>query len=178
MDQVARRARLSRALLYVYFKDKVDLMYGICERALETMRQRFAEAAARDRLGLDQILGIGRAYIAFSQEFPVYFDVLARCELREVSTADAVPSEAACQAEGGAIQALMVSVLETGVRDGSIRADLGDPRVVANALWGMTHGVVQLASTKAKILAHHGVDGRAVIEQTMVMATRALAANP
>ena len=178
MDQVARRARLSRALLYVYFKDKVDLMFGICERALETMRQRFAEAVARERLGLDQIVGIGRAYIAFSQEFPMYFDVLARCELREVTTVDAVPSEAACQAEGGAVQALMVSVLETGVRDGSIRADLGDPRVVANALWGMTHGVVQLASTKAKLLAHHGVDGRAVIEQTLAMATRALAANP
>lgn len=178
MDQVARRARLSRALLYVYFKDKVDLMFGICERALATLRQRFTEAVTRQRLGLDQILGIGRAYIAFSQEFPVYFEVLSRCELREVSTEDAVPSEAACQAEGGEVQALMVSVLATGIRDGSIRADLGDPRVVANALWGMTHGVVQLASTKAKILAHHGVDGRTVIEQTMTMLARALAAHP
>jgi len=41
----------------------------------------------------------------------------------------------------------------------------------------MTHGVVQLASTKAKILALHGVDGRAVIEQMMVMARRALVAQ-
>src|SRR6516164_2745210 len=113
MDQVARRARLSRALLYVYFKDKVDLMFGICERALVTLRQRFVDAVSRHRLGLDQILGIGRAYIAFSQEFPVYFDVLSRCELREVSTEDGVPSEAACQVEGGEVQALMVSVLAT-----------------------------------------------------------------
>jgi AcrR family transcriptional regulator len=177
MDQVGRRARLSRALLYVYFKDKVDLMYGICERALLTLRQRFTEAAGRQRLGLDQILGVGRAYIAFSQEFPVYFDILARCELREISAEDATPSEVACQAEGGALQVLMVGVLETGMRDGSIRPDLGDPRVVANALWGMTHGVVQLASTKAKMLALHGVDGRAVIEQMMVMARRALVAQ-
>ena len=34
MDQVARKARLSRALLYVYFKDKQDLLFGLCERAL------------------------------------------------------------------------------------------------------------------------------------------------
>ena len=27
MDQVARKARLSRALLYVYFNDKSDLMF-------------------------------------------------------------------------------------------------------------------------------------------------------
>jgi len=177
MDQVARRARLARALLYVYFTDKVDLMYGICERGLATLRQRFAEVEARHRLGLDQIVGIGRAYIAFSQEFPVYFDILARCELREVNTTEATPNEAACQAAGGALQALMVAVLETGVRDGSIRADLGDPRVVANALWGMTHGALQLAATKAKVLAYAGVDGRAVIEQTILMAARGLAAR-
>jgi AcrR family transcriptional regulator len=177
MDQVARRARLSRALLYVYFKDKVDLMYGICERGLATLTQRAAEAVARHRLGLDQIVSVGRAYIAFSQEFPVYFDIMARCELREVNTADAAPNEVACQAAGGAMQARMVAVLETGVRDGSIRPDLGDPKVVAHAVWGMTHGALQLASTKAKVLARHGVDGRAVIEQTMLMATRALAAQ-
>ena len=35
MDQVARRARLSRALLYVYFKDKTDLMYALCERSMQ-----------------------------------------------------------------------------------------------------------------------------------------------
>src|SRR5215469_12043530 len=63
MDQVARRARLSRALLYVYFKDKVDLMYGICERGLATLTQRAAAAVGRHRLGLDQIVAIGRAYI-------------------------------------------------------------------------------------------------------------------
>ncbi len=45
MDQVARKARLSRALLYVYFKDKTDLLFGLCERALATLTQRFTEAA-------------------------------------------------------------------------------------------------------------------------------------
>ena len=34
MDQVARRARISRALLYVYFHDKSDLHFALCERAL------------------------------------------------------------------------------------------------------------------------------------------------
>src|SRR5690242_10505586 len=81
MDQVARKARLSRALLYVYFKDKQDLLFGICERALATLTQRFAAAVARHKHGIDQLTGIGRAYVAFCQEFPVYFEVLARCEL-------------------------------------------------------------------------------------------------
>ena len=32
MDQVARSARLSRALLYLYFGDKEELLFGISER--------------------------------------------------------------------------------------------------------------------------------------------------
>jgi len=178
MDQVARRARLSRALVYVYFKDKVDLMYGICERGLVMLRQRFDEAVARNKTGLDQITAIGRAYIAFSQEFPVYFDIVARCELREVNTADASANESACQLAGDGVHGLMVAVLEAGVRDGSIRADIGNPMLAATALWGFTHGVIQLAVTKAKLLAHHGVDGRELLDQAMAMAIRAVAAKP
>ena len=33
MDQVAKKARLSRALLYVYFGDKSDLLTAVCTRA-------------------------------------------------------------------------------------------------------------------------------------------------
>src|SRR3982074_1587367 len=73
MDQVARKARLSRALVYVYFKDKTDLMFGIGERALATLKQCFADAVARHARGLDQLAAIGHAYIAFSREHAVYF---------------------------------------------------------------------------------------------------------
>ena len=66
MDQVARKARLSRALLYVYFQDKVDLMYGICERSLITLGQRMEEAASRHKLGLDKMVAMGRAYVISS----------------------------------------------------------------------------------------------------------------
>jgi AcrR family transcriptional regulator len=176
MDQVARRARLSRALLYVYFRDKLDLMYGICERALALLGQRFEEAAARAQLGLEQMVGIGRAYMAFSREFPVYFDIMARCELREVTLSDAPPNEAACLATSDKVHALIVEVLGRGVRDGSVRPDIGDPMVVGTVLWGFVHGVIQVASTKANVLAHHGVDTRAVLDEAMAMATRSVAA--
>jgi len=38
MDDVARRARLSRALIYVYFQDRTDLMFGLAERAMQYMQ--------------------------------------------------------------------------------------------------------------------------------------------
>jgi AcrR family transcriptional regulator len=177
VDQVARKARLSRALVYVYFKDKNDLLFGLGERALQTLRQRFEEAVVRNRRGLDQILAMGRAYLAFSHEFPVYFEVMARCELLGEDTAQVDPNQEACRMGGDAVRAIMVNALETGVKDGSIRKDVGDLKAVAIVLWGFMHGVLQLAATKPNILAHDGVQTGTLLEQALVMATRSIAAE-
>jgi TetR/AcrR family transcriptional regulator len=178
MDQVARRARLSRALLYVYFKDKIDLMYGVCERGLAKLRECFDAAAASDKPGLEQIAAVSRAYIDFSQEHPVYFDIITRCELREVNTVDPSANEAACQSAGDTLNTQLVALLDTGVRDGSIRADLGNRVAAAMSLWAFTHGAIQLAFTRAKLLAYYGVDGREVLNNAMAMTMRSLAAKP
>ena len=47
MDQVARRARLSRALVYVYFNDKADLHLALVERALEILQAALRGRAIR-----------------------------------------------------------------------------------------------------------------------------------
>jgi AcrR family transcriptional regulator len=48
MKHVALRARLSRALLYMYFNDKAELLSGIRERGFATLARRFAEAVLRN----------------------------------------------------------------------------------------------------------------------------------
>src|SRR5262245_15225191 len=127
MDDVARRARLSRALLYVYFQDRSDLMFGLCERAMSMLHARFVEAAERNHTGLEQVSAMGRAYVAFSQEFPVLFDALARCELKSADPSQGSPSEQACAAGGDRLQAQLVAALATGIKDGSIRDDIQSP---------------------------------------------------
>ncbi len=178
MDEVARKARLSRALVYVYFKDKNDLLFGIGERSLTLLHRMFEAAVAAHETGLDQIAAVGRAYLEFSKKFPVYFAVLVRCEL---SSPDAVASgtnEWSCMVVGDAVQDMMVAVIEKGMRDGSIDAKAGDARVIAVVLWGFLHGVIQLATSKANLLAHRGLDLALLMGQAMAQATRSIAANP
>jgi AcrR family transcriptional regulator len=177
MDQVARRARLSRALLYVYFKDKADLMYGICERGMVLLRGRFDEAVSQHPRGLDQVIALGRAYIAFSETYPVYFDIMARCQLREGTSENVPANELAVQAAGDGMTELIVQVIHAGLRDGSIRTDLGNPMVAAMALWGFLNGALQVVTTKAKILDRTGVDARRMLEQSVQLAAHAIAAR-
>src|ERR1700722_4932227 len=68
VDQVARSARLSRALVYVYFRDKEELLFAIGERAMRLLRNRFVEASAAHASGMDQVEAIGQAYMAYARE--------------------------------------------------------------------------------------------------------------
>jgi AcrR family transcriptional regulator len=176
MDDVARRARLSRALLYVYFQDRSDLMFGLAERAMTMLLARFVDATDRNRTGLDQVSAMGRAYVAFSQEFPVLFDALARCELQTHEPTEGSPSEQACAAGGDRLQAKLVASIETGIRDGSVRGDIGSPMLMSVTLWGFMHGIIQLTTTKAHALTHHGVTAKALIDHAISMIERDLKA--
>ncbi len=177
MDEVARKARLSRALLYVYFQDKSDLLFGLCDRALATLHQRFAAAASRHRRGLQQIEACGRAYVAFAQEFPVYFEALARFEAHApdaIAGGGAASNERACVLRGDKVHALMVQCIERGIADGSIRADVGSPILISITLWGFLHGIIQIAATKGQVLAKHAIATQQLVDQALRLCARAL----
>jgi AcrR family transcriptional regulator len=156
VEQVARSARLSRALVYVYFRDKEDLLFAIGERAMRVLRERFAAAIASRGQGMDQIEAIGRAYIGYASEFPHYFDFCSRFHAHAMAT-DPGSNEGACRIAGDQVIGTVVQAIDTGIRDGTIRSDVGDPRMFAMTLWAFTHGIIQVTTVKGGDLARHGM---------------------
>jgi AcrR family transcriptional regulator len=178
MDAVARRARLSRALVYVYFKDKTDLHFAIAVRALEQLHRSFLEAVQGATTGAEKVLAIGHAYITYAQTFPHYFDACARLELHTPSDAEPTPQEMLCLEAGKLPHEVVVEALRVGQADGSIRADLGDLAVTARVLWGFSHGLIQIAMTKGELLARNGIAVPQLTQQAMDLMTHALRGNP
>jgi TetR/AcrR family transcriptional regulator len=174
MDAVARKARLSRALVYVYFKDKRDLHFALVERALEELRVRFEAAAAGRSRGLDQCEAIGRAYLAFSRELPHYFDACARFQAHQTESGGLEPNELACAQAGHRVHEVIVATLTCGMADGSVRADLGDPYVTSLALWAFTHGMILIAASKGAQIEHEGIRVESMIEHAMGLALRSI----
>lgn len=156
VDQVARSARLSRALVYVYFRDKEELLFAIGERAMRVMRDRFVKAAASQVLGLDKVEAIGRSYMSYAYEFPHYFDFCSRFQAHSAAV-ESGPHEDACHVAGDEVKATVVQAIEAGIRDGSIRPDVGEPKLLATTLWAFTHGIIQLATAKGADLARSGI---------------------
>jgi AcrR family transcriptional regulator len=174
MDHVARRARLSRALLYVYFKDKADLHFALVERALDALRVRFEAAREGRPSGLAEVEAIGRAYFAFARQTPHQFDACARFQAHASSDGNLPPNEAACMVVGHRVHEVIVAALNRGIADGSVRADIGDPYVTALTLWAFTHGLIQIASTKAGALQHEGIAVEVFVEHAFGLALRSL----
>ncbi|HEY0941271.1 MAG TPA: TetR/AcrR family transcriptional regulator [Steroidobacter sp.] len=177
MDSVAKKARLSRALVYVYFKDKRELLLAITERAFMVLRARFEEARSRARTGLDQIEAMGRAYMAFGVEFNHYFDACARLEQRASETPEKGSIEEAVFQMGVRVHEVVVASLKAGQADGSVRADLGDLEVTSRVLWGFTHGLMQIAITKAGPLAQAGISVTQLTQQAIALIRYTLAGS-
>jgi TetR/AcrR family transcriptional regulator len=174
MDRVGERARVSRALLYVYFKDKGDLCLGLCDRGIEKLNERFSQVASLPRTGIEQIGDMGRAYVSFAQEFPVHFEAMCRYESSGRQSPDRERNVLACANGSERIYQLMIGAIERGQQDGSIATDTGPPRLIAVTLWGFMHGVVQLAKFKELTLTAHGVTSRMVTEMAFSLARRGL----
>jgi AcrR family transcriptional regulator len=175
MEGVAKSARLSRALIYVYFQDKNDLLLAITCGALAELRERFIAAAAAHARGIDKVQAIGRAYVLFQQEKPYRFDACSRFHAHQAA---GQPSDDACAAAGDQVIGVIVEALLQGQADGSIRKDLGNPAQVCVMLWAFTHGLIQIGTNKAQEIARLGIEVSQLMEGSFDMLTYMLAAQP
>lgn len=145
MDEIAKTAQLSRALLYVYFKDKAAIMRAITLRASEALLERFMAAVDAADFGLDQICNIGHAYYQFSVEKAEYFDVLTQAAGFGHPTDHDETTDALMKCNTLKMQ-LMIDALRQGVADGSLSSErVSDPLKTAYYLRGTLHGAIMQA---------------------------------
>jgi len=151
MDMVAEEAELSKGTLYLYFKSKEDLYLAINARGMKILEQMFRDAAREVTTGLEKIENIGKAYFKFSQEFHNYFQAMIHYEAKKPDTDMELPCWDSCETQGMRTLEVVARAVETGIEDGSIRADV-DPMQVAMALWGHTTGLIQVLALKVNQL--------------------------
>ncbi|MCE2746110.1 MAG: TetR/AcrR family transcriptional regulator [Burkholderiales bacterium] len=176
MDQVARKARVSRALVYVYFKDKAALHLAICLRGLRTLRDMFETARKKHTTGESQIRAIGHAYMQFSEQFPTHFAAMSRFEASSphMALGDPCGSTLEMIQAGQKVHEEMVLALATGMADKTLRSDLENLMQISITLWGFTHGTIQLAQTKSVFMASMGISKESFMNQAVELVMQSL----
>jgi AcrR family transcriptional regulator len=149
VDAIAERADVAVATLYAHFDGKAGVMHALAERAVERNAVVLDEALAIPGTAPERLASLARAYLAFHLANPSALRVLAAGDL---------PGRDQIDAQLDALVRRVAGVVEQGIADGEVRADV-DPLRVARFVWGAWNGAVALQA--------RGAISRAELQRTL-----------
>jgi AcrR family transcriptional regulator len=140
LRQVAEQVGYSATTIYLYFRDKDELLFEVALEGFDRFGRALREAHGKAAAPFERLRAIGRAYVAFGLGHPLHYRLMfmQRGEfLQELHPAEQKPL-----IESDGFRVLFDAVGEA-LEAGVIRP--GDPLAVATLLWAGVHGVVSLA---------------------------------
>jgi AcrR family transcriptional regulator len=145
MRAIAERVEYSPATIYLYFRDKDELIRAVVHagfvRMGEYMREEIRRSMEQSR-AVEAYRAMGRAYARFALENTAYFRVMF--ELPSVPSMECMPCESldAVASRDEESFNFAIRTLERAMDEGSV--ELADPRRGATVGWGLVHGLTSL----------------------------------
>jgi AcrR family transcriptional regulator len=138
LRKVAERIGYSPTTIYLYFRDKDDLLFTVVDEGFERFGQQLAAAAASTEDPWERLIALGRAYIAFGLQNPVYYQLMFM-QRTDFLTQRQVGESQPRIASFRALQQTVQQAIDAGV----LRP--GDVESYSDVFWALVHGMVSLA---------------------------------
>lgn len=157
MDDVAKQAKMSKGLIYFYFKNKEDLYMAVTKKAFEQLNVVFKDTIkSKDKKGLDLIFDLINNFLEFASEHRMYHEAVTNfmglvalyndeklrnqidpliLESKNFENLLEIHHEPA---------KLGAQIISQGVEDKSMRPDL-NPEVTFYTLWSLMIGFERLS---------------------------------
>ena len=153
MDEVARRARVAKGTLYLYFAGRDALCAAVAERKMATLLDALRGTAGEAATGLEAVQSVTRVWLQHLDARPQVARVIVQWWQRK----DVDTSSDAFRAYGERARAMLqlfVDLLERGQADGSVRPS-ADARYEALVVWSSVFGSLLLTvnpdTTRARL---------------------------
>lgn len=143
MDDIAAEADLSKGTLYLYFKNKDDLLLALASRTVEVVADALERIAGSSQAGTEAIRAMLRCQAGHILERPRMFRMMIGQISGEQVIDASVPSFERHRALVARITAAFTDVIERGQRDGSLRADI-EAMQTSVQIWGGLVGTMLL----------------------------------
>ncbi len=136
--KIAERVQYSPTTLYLYFKDKNEILFYCCESGFKKMLEH------NITLGLisdpiERLHQMGVNYLNFGLEYPEYYDLMF---IQEAPMSALIDMGAGWSSGDQALEALKMIVQDAMDKGLLVPAKV---ETVAMAVWSMVHGLVSLA---------------------------------
>lgn len=159
--QVAERIGYSATTIYLYFKDKDDLLFTVADEGFTRFGAQLHATAGDVEDPLERLLAIGRAYVAFGLSNPSYY------QLMFIERADFLFGYRVGERKPrlGTLDLVEQAVREA-IAAGRVRP--GPSAAYADALWAAVHGVVALSIALPYVDRQRAEQAAEIVLQTMI----------
>ncbi|MFX0014728.1 MAG: TetR/AcrR family transcriptional regulator [Promethearchaeota archaeon] len=177
MDDIARDVELSKATLYLYFKNKQSLYFTIVIRGMVLLRDTFKKAVESETAGLKKVLAITHSFQEYIQFFSNYYrlnrsvraerfiNMLKNNEIEEAETYVGLTVE---------LLELVKNAVISGVKDGTIRKEL-DPLQTTMFLGVVIEAAAQVPPEYQLLLQQFGLTKEEYIQHSINVLLRGIA---
>jgi len=159
MDDVAEKAELSKGTLYLYFRNKEDILYALAEKGVSLLSVQLRNSFSDNHSGIDQLSLIADEFIEFSKKQSNFFHLILRFENKTIKFKHEIRDNLLIEP---ALEVLY-EVLKKGQKDNTIREDI-EVRDLVAIIWSQMLGVLQTLTTKKKILFQYKSDPNKLIK--------------
>jgi AcrR family transcriptional regulator len=140
LRKVAERIGYSPTTIYLYFRDKDDLLFTVVDEGFEQFGQQLTAAAASTDDPWERLISLGRAYVKFGLQNPVYYQLMFM-QRTDFLTRRQAGKDQPRIASFRVLQQTVQQAIDAGV----LRP--GDAESYSDVLWALVHGMVSLAIT-------------------------------
>jgi AcrR family transcriptional regulator len=139
MRRIARRIEYTPTTIYLYFKDKADLLFHLCEEVYGKIVEVIEAAGAAEEDPVARLRATMRAYIEFGLAEPDRYRIAFMTEI-------APNVDPASFLEAGSMGIAAYELVRQRVRKAiKGRADNAEEvEAVTQTLWAMAHGIISL----------------------------------
>ena len=138
LRKVAERIGYSPTTIYLYFRDKDDLLFTVVDEGFVRFGQQLAAAAASTEDPWERLIALGRAYVNFGLQNPVYYQLMFMQRTDFLTRRQAGESQPRI-ASFRVLQQTVQQAIDAGV----LRP--GDAESYSDVFWALVHGMVSLA---------------------------------
>lgn len=151
MNDIARESGYSKASLYVYFKDKEELIAVLVLESMEKLYEYFSKAVNAQGDFQQRYLEICRALFQYHSEYPLYSRMALMNINIDFEGTEFLPEERETFQVGEKINELLWSFFREGIELGVIKRDINITQTTFE-MWGMLTGVIQLSFNKKEYI--------------------------
>ena len=151
MDDIAKAAGYSKATLYVYFKNKEEIVGIIVLDSMKKLYHYIASALEQQETVKEQYNCICRGLVQYQEEFPFYFKMVLDKINIDFENRDYLPEEKETYQIGEEINEKIKEFLISGMDKGSLRSNLKIMPTIFS-FWGTLSGLIQLAASKEEYI--------------------------